>query len=245
MNIKVDCIKDKKKVGVMKLKSEAQNSAKLYFYGDICSEKWQSDWYEEDKCPQDVADFLSAIDSFENLDIYINSGGGSVFAGMAIYNQLKRHKGTKTVHIDGYAASISSVIALAGDEVICPENSQIMIHKPWTDIAGNADELRKMADRLDAAQENILSVYMQHTKEGITEEQVNQMINDETWLTGSKAAEIFNITVTDTVDMAACAKSTYFEKYKSVPDTVKNRTAEFDNNDEVERLRLELELICL
>ncbi len=242
MNLRVECIKDGKKVGSMKLKAQSDGSAKLYFYGDICSEKWQSEWFEEDKCPQDVVDFLSAIDSYQNLDIYINSGGGSVFAGIAIYNNLKRHQGKKTVYIDGYAASIASVIALAGDEVICPAQSQIMIHKPWADMAGNADEFRKMAERLDAAQENIVSIYMQHTKEGITEEQINQMVNEETWMPGEKAAEVFNITVTDTVEMAACAHSTYFDKYKNTPNTVHNNTV---NINEVERLRLELDLICL
>ena len=237
--------KDGKALGSLSISPQNNTSAQLYIYGDIVDESWQSEYFKEDVCPQDIVDFLKKLDTFQQIDIYINSGGGAVYGGIAIYNILKRHPGKKTVHVDGIAASIASVIALAGDEVICPSNAQIMIHKPFIYTVGNADDLRKAAEQLDAAQENILSVYMQHTKDGITKDQVNQMMNDETWLTGSKAAEIFNITVTDTVDMAACAKSTYFEKYKNIPDAVRNRIAEEDKNDEVERLRLELELICL
>lgn len=245
MNKKIDFKKDGKRIGSMSLNAQGTDSAKLYFYGDIVSESWQSKYFEEDKCPQDIVDFFAEIDRYKAVDIYINSGGGSVFGGIAIYNILKRHPGKKTVHIDGIAASIASVIALAGDEVICPSNAQIMIHKPWTAFAGNADELRKIAENLDVAQESIVAVYMQHVKDGVTEEQINQMVNDETWMTGAKAAEVFNITVTESADMAACAKSTYFVEYRNTPENVKNRTAESDNKDEVERLRLELELICL
>ncbi|WP_330594436.1 Clp protease ClpP, partial [Clostridioides difficile] len=70
------------------------------------------------------------------MNIYINSGGGSVFAGMAIYNMLKRHEGFKTVYVDGIAASIASVIALAGDRVVIPQNAYFMIHKPWIGLCG-------------------------------------------------------------------------------------------------------------
>ena len=245
MNKRLDFKKDGKKVGSMSLNVLNDDSAKLYFYGDIVSESWQSKYFTEDKCPQDIVDFFAEIDRYKEVDIYINSGGGSVFGGMAIYNILKRHPGKKTVHIDGVAASIASVIALAGDEVICPSNAQIMVHKPWTALAGNADDMRKAADQLDIAQESIIAVYMQHTKDDITEEQMNQMVNDETWLTGAKAAEVFNITVTESVEMAACAESTYFEKYKNIPDIVKNCTEDADKLSRVKRLRLELELACL
>lgn len=245
MNKKIEFKKDGKHIGSMSLNAQNADSAKLYFYGDIVSESWQSKWFEEDKCPQDIIDFFAELDRYKAVDIYINSGGGSVFGGIAIYNILKRHPGKKTVHIDGIAASIASVIALAGDEVICPANAQLMIHKPWTAFAGNADELRKVAEQLDTAQESIVAVYMQHVKDGVTEEQINQMVNDETWLTGEKAAEVFNIIVTETVEIAACATSTYFGKYKNIPETVKNRTEISGNKSEVEKLRLELELICL
>ena len=102
------------KVGYLDLKEdEEKQRCSLYFYGDIVSATWQSQWYEEDKCPQDIADFLHEIDNYEDIDIYFNSGGGDVFAGLAIYNQLRRHEGHKTGYVDGMAASIASVIMFA------------------------------------------------------------------------------------------------------------------------------------
>lgn len=90
------------KVGYLDLKEdEEKKKCSLYFYGDIVSATWESEWYEEDKCPQDIADFLHQLDSFEDIDIYFNSGGGDVFAGLAIYNQLRRHEGHKTGYVDG------------------------------------------------------------------------------------------------------------------------------------------------
>src|SRR3712207_1077741 len=127
-------IKDKtgqiKNTGKIEIKNQTEDKAELYFYGDIVSETWQSYWFEEDKCPQDVSDFLKELENSKDVDIYINSGGGSVFAGIAIYSMLKRHKGKKIVHVDGLAASIASVIALAGDEVIIPSYANFMIHNP-------------------------------------------------------------------------------------------------------------------
>ncbi|EKN40769.1 serine protease, partial [Clostridium botulinum CFSAN001627] len=106
-----------KNVGFMEIKNSSNGNGELYLYGDIVSDQWGK-WSDDDTCPQDVANFLKELNSFDSLDIYINSGGGSVFAGIAIYHQLKRHNGFKTVHIDGIAASITSVISCAGDKVI-------------------------------------------------------------------------------------------------------------------------------
>ena len=119
-------------VGTMQLASVSTDRAELFFYGDIVSNTWQSYWYEEDKSPQDVVDFLADLDDYRSVDIYINSGGGSVHGGLAIYNILKRYSGEKIVRVDGIAASIASVIALAGDRVIIPKSAQFMIHKPWS-----------------------------------------------------------------------------------------------------------------
>ena len=83
-------------VGYLDLEQdEEQSRCSLYFYGDIVSATWESMWYEEDRCPQDIADFLNQLDGYEDIDIYFNSGGGDVFAGLAIYNQLKRYDGHK------------------------------------------------------------------------------------------------------------------------------------------------------
>ena len=101
-------------VGYLDLEQdEEQSRCSLYFYGDIVSATWESMWFEEDRCPQDIADFLNQLDGYEDIDIYFNSGGGDVFAGLAIYNQLKRYSGHKVGYVDGMAASIASVIMFA------------------------------------------------------------------------------------------------------------------------------------
>ena len=100
-------------VGYLDLEQdEEQSRCSLYFYGDIVSATWESMWYEEDRCPQDIADFLNQLDGYEDIDIYFNSGGGDVFAGLAIYNQLKRYDGHKVGYVDGMAASIEGDITL-------------------------------------------------------------------------------------------------------------------------------------
>ena len=96
-------------------KNETATSADLYFYGDIVSDWWGA-WQDEDQYPDAVKNFLAEHQG-KDLNIYINSGGGSVFAGIAIYNMLKRHQGKKTVYVDALAGSIASVIAFAGDKI--------------------------------------------------------------------------------------------------------------------------------
>lgn len=213
------------KVGNMEFRNESTYQ-ELYFYGDIVSDTWEK-WCEEDKCPQDVLDILNSIDENRDLNIYINSGGGSVYAGLAIYNQLKRKKCNKIVRVDGLAASIASVIMLAGNKVIIPKTAQTMIHDPWMGIWGgyNAKEFRKMADDLDACGETILNVYAENLKEGVSIDIIKQMMEEETWLTGDKAAQYFNIEVEDSAIAVACV-SNYFNRYKNTPEDLKKDKAE-------------------
>lgn len=115
------------------VKNETENKADLYFYGDIVSDWWGA-WQDEDQYPNAVKDFLTA-QAGKDLNIYINSGGGSVFAGIAIYNMIQRHaaKNKVQVYVDGLAGSIASVIAFAGSEPPkIPSNAFFMIHNPWS-----------------------------------------------------------------------------------------------------------------
>ncbi|WP_432291570.1 head maturation protease, ClpP-related [Clostridium baratii] len=207
-----------KNTGRIEIKNQTEEKAELYFYGDIVSDSWSSWWTDEDKCPQDVSDFLRELDNSKDLDIFINSGGGSVFAGIAIYSMLKRHNGKKTVHVDGLAASIASVIALAGDEVIIPKYATFMIHNPLCFLfdAYNANDLRKISDSLDNCKESILNIYLENVKEGVTKEELSNLMDQEKWFTGEGAAEYFNIKVEDDFEAVACA-SGFFDKYKNTP----------------------------
>lgn len=207
--------------GSMTIKNQTDSSADLFFYGDIVSETWQSECYEDDMAPGDVKKFLDQLDGTENINIHINSGGGSVFGGIAIYNMLRRNNAHKTVYVDGLAASIASVIMMAGDEIVMPKNATVMIHKPSASYfftTKNADDLRKDAESLDTCQEAIMQTYM--TKAKVDKEEIEQKVNDETWLTGEEAAELFDIKVEEANDAVACAGSSMFFCYKNVPTSL-------------------------
>ena len=201
----------------LQIKNSTETTCDLYFYGDIV-DSWLGAWEDTDQYPQAIKEFLDQAKD-KDINIYVNSGGGSVFAGMAIYNMLKRHKGYKTVYIDGLAGSIASVIALAGDKVIIPSNAYFMIHKPWCSSMGNSNDLREMANTLDKIEEGIINVYSENLAEGANIEDIKAMVNDETWLTGIEASKYFNVEVSNSVQAVACV-SDYFDKYNKVPSDI-------------------------
>jgi ATP-dependent Clp protease, protease subunit len=224
----------------MEIKNLTDTSADLYFYGDIVSSEWGK-WEDTDVAPEDVRSFLKEIEGVSDLNIYINSGGGSVFAGLAIYNMLKRHQGQKTVYVDGLAGSIASVIAMAGDKLIMPSNAFLMIHKPWSGLMGNANDLRKMADDLDAIETGILNVYEENLQEGVDIKEIKKMVNAETWLNGKEAAKYFNIEVTEQNKMVACV-SDLFKNYQNIPKSLQEPEIQVENEINIDEIMLELEL---
>lgn len=204
---------------------EEQSKCSLYFYGDIVSATWESMWYEEDRCPQDIADYLNELDGYESIDIYFNSGGGDVFAGLAIYNQLKRYNGHKTGYVDGMAASIASVIMFACDELHFATGAQAMIHKPLCMAYGNADTFKDVIKQLNLCEDSILDVYMEHTQEGVTRDKIKAFMASEKWFSGSEIAQYFDVEVEERAAVAACT-SDYFEKYNNIPEKLQERTKE-------------------
>ena len=232
---------------------EEQSRCSLYFYGDIVSATWESMWFEEDRCPQDIADFLNQLDGYEDIDIYFNSGGGDVFAGLAIYNQLKRYSGHKVGYVDGMAASIASVIMFACDELHFATGAQAMIHKPLCMAWGNADDFKEVIKQLDLCEDSILDVYEEHLKEGVTRDKIKSFMAKEKWFSGAELAEYFDILIDEKAAVAACA-SDYFEKYNHVPESIKGTAtkdivdavlAELENRNnaaaEAEKQRIEAE----
>lgn len=203
------------------LKNQTDTSAELYIYGDILDDSWKS-WYwdeTEDVFPSNIKEMLDDVKG-KDIDVYINSGGGHISAGLAISHMLQRHDGKTTGHVDGIAASIASVILMGCSEIVIPSDSLVMIHKPINSLYGNADEHRKMADDLDRMQEGILNAYKRHLKDGVEIETINQLINEETWLHGDNMAEYFNVTVTDSLGAVAC-DSNLLDKYKNLPKNLR------------------------
>nr|UVX80360.1 MAG: Clp protease [Bacteriophage sp.] len=206
------------RVGYLDLtEDEGKSRCSLYFYGDIVSATWQSGWYEEDKCPQDIADFLNQLDGYEEIDIYFNSGGGDVFAGLAIHNQLKRYNGHKVGYVDGMAASIASVIMFACDDLYFATGAQAMIHKPLCMAWGNADDFEEVIKQLNLCEDSILDIYMEHAKDGVTREKIKSLMAEETWFNAAKMAEYFDVEIEEKAAVAACA-SEYFDKYCNIPE---------------------------
>ena len=149
-----------------------------------------------------VIDQLKALGSRE-LNVRINSPGGSVFEGVAIYNALARHAGEVTTHIDGIAASIASIIAMAGKRVLIAENAMMMIHNPWSFAGGDSAQMRKTADVLDQIKETLITTYA--TRTGIERESIARMMDEETWMTASEAvAQKFADESVAGVKAAAC-----------------------------------------
>jgi ATP-dependent protease ClpP protease subunit/phage major head subunit gpT-like protein len=164
---------------------------------------------------------LQALGKIGTLTARIHSPGGDVFEGMAIYNMIKGHPAHKVCHIDGLAASMASVIAMAFDEVIMPENAMMMVHKPWGGTLGDADDMRKYADLLDKVESNLVGAYQQKT--GLPEAELHTLLAAETWLTGREAVEKgFANTLTQPLQMAASLTSKRLKDFTNMPEALKN-----------------------
>lgn len=224
----------KESAGTIEIKNKTEKEADLYFYGDIVSESWITEWESDAQCPKTVADFLSELKDVEKIHVYFNSAGGDVFAGLAIAQQLKRYKAEKIGHIDGLAASIAGVMLMEScDIIIVPCNAMFMMHKPLCRCYGNANDFKKQIEILDKCQETILNAYMSKAKEGITNEQITELINKETWLTGKEMEDYFQVQLEGEIQMTASCNSTYYDYYKKVPFAFKNSKKE--EPEEIER----------
>lgn len=230
---------------------ELENN-KLYIYGDILMDSFFKCEETEDICPKDIVEFLKELENSEEIEIHINSGGGSVFGGLAIYNLLKQYKGKKVVYIDGLAGSIASVIALAGDVVYIYENSLFMIHNPLTTICGyyNVKDLQEQITALENCKKAILTVYMANinVENHITEEEILSLMDNETWLIGSEATKYFNLNVLPVKNEIVAYTSSYFDKYKNTPKNIINTQDKGTKNileQEKQQILNELEKICI
>ena len=158
---------------------------------------------------KDFATALKEIPEDHAITVRINSPGGSVFDGYAIFNALKARSAQITTKIEGLAASMASVIALAGSKVTAAANSIVMIHNPWSGVAGDSDDLRKMADLLDKLTGQLVGIYA--AKTGLPEGEVRAAMDAETWFTGSEAKEWGLVDeVTDEIQVAASFDTSRF-----------------------------------
>lgn len=156
-------------------------TAEVLIYEDIGESWWGG------VSAKRFAEDLKALGNLTEINVRINSAGGDVFEGLAIYNTLLRHNAKVTVDVDGLAASIASVIAMAGDEVRMAENAMLMIHDPWSVAMGGAADFRAMADVLDKCKDSIVMTYQAKSKLDAAE--LAALMAAETWLSASEAKE--------------------------------------------------------
>lgn len=161
---------------------KAGQTATINIYGDICSWPWEE---LGEMSAQMLSKQLEALGDVSQIDVYINSYGGEVAEGLAIYNALRRHKAKVRTICDGFACSIASVIFMAGDERIMNEASLLMIHNAWTWASGNAAELRKQAEDLDKITQASVEAYKAHST--LKEEEIKALMDNETWILPAEA----------------------------------------------------------
>jgi len=172
-------------------------------------------------------DAVKALGTFDHLTLGINSGGGDVFTGIGIYNFLKSLKANLTVRIHGLAASIASVIALAGDEVEMPESAFFMIHDPSAFVAGGADDMNKMAETLRSVKSTLVDIYQSHT--GLPRDEIEKMMAEETWLNGKEA--VANGFATKLIAEQAIAASINLSSFNRVPEEVRRTYFNFNTEN--------------
>nr|WP_313068381.1 ClpP-like prohead protease/major capsid protein fusion protein [Atlantibacter hermannii] len=195
-----------------RMQASADSEAEIYIYDEI--------GYWGVTAKQFVAN-LKALGDITHIKLHINSPGGDVFDGIAIFNALKFHGAAITVYIDGLAASMASVIAMVGNPVIMPENTMLMIHKPWGFAGGDADDMRDYADLLDKVESVLIPAYA--AKTGKSHDEIAAMLEDETWLTGEEClAQGFADQVTPSLQAMACIHSKRIEEFEKMPKSIRN-----------------------
>jgi len=183
---------ENKRMWEIKQQADTPGTLQLYIYGDVKGDRrswWTGEVEESQTSAEHFKKELASHANVKQIDIYINSYGGSVFEGTAIYSQLKRHPAHKTVYVDGFACSIASVIAMAGDEIVMPRNALMMIHNMWMGVEGNSAELRKAADDLDKINEAGREAYLQRAGDKLSADKLRELQDAETWLNAQECIE--------------------------------------------------------
>ena len=180
---------------------------------------------------QDFAKDLKALGKLDTINVRINSEGGSVFDGIAIYNSLASNEAKVIIDIDSLAASISSIIAMSGDVIRMAFNATFMVHDPWIVAAGGSADLRSQADLLDKVRDQLVATYV--SRSSISAEKISELMTAETWMSAQEAFDYGLIDeITEEIKMAACV---HRERFKNAPESLIdiNESNSTINNDSV------------
>lgn len=174
----------------LNFKKVSESETELYVYGDIRKKDLIDKWFgtgEDVTEAFSLKDALASVDT-PNLTVRINSYGGSVSEGLAIYSLLSEFKGYVKTIVDGFACSAASVIFMAGIERVVPENGLLMIHNAWTEARGDSNTMKKVAEDLEKITQPSVNIYV--SKTGLSEEKVKEMMDREEWITSKEAYEL-------------------------------------------------------
>lgn len=164
----------------------------MYIYGDVEGDYfdwWTWDMVESETSANHFRNELAKYPDAKNINLYVNSYGGSVYEAMSIRNQLKRHPAYVTAYVDGFACSAASFILTGCDKVVMYSNTMQMIHNMWNVAVGNAKQLRKAADDLDVIMEGNRRAYLEKSNGKITEEKLIELLDAESWLTAQQCID--------------------------------------------------------
>lgn len=169
----------------LKIRNASATKAEIILYAGIGPDYWGDGSKISAK---QFSDELKKLDpSVNEIVLRINSPGGDVFDGIAIFNRLKQHPAKVSVYIDGLAASIASIIALAGNEIFIGDGALYMVHLPWTWAAGNRMDLDNTVSRLMDVEEQMISIYAK--KSGLGRADIKALLEAETWMGADEAIE--------------------------------------------------------
>lgn len=180
---------DNRKAGARKFEVVAKAESadvEIFLYDHIVSSEEEAEWWGG-VAPESFVKAVYGVDKDATINLHINCPGGSVFAARAMEQALRMHKGRVVVYIDGLAASAATFIAMAGDEVVMAKGAMFMIHKAWTGMWGNSDDLRKEADLLDKIDGTLADTYAEKTGKEVAE--ISAWMAAETWFTAQEALD--------------------------------------------------------
>lgn len=224
------------------------NTAELLLYGEIS----EYSWYGDEITPEVFNNDLKAIGTVDEITVRINSGGGDVFAAVAIYTRLKEHKAKVAVKIDGWCASAATIIAMAGDTIEISVGGIFMIHDPMAGLLGyyNVEELNKISKELETIKQSIVNCYMTVTE--MSEDEIKNLMTEEKWFTAEEAVEAgfctslmfgeVETTVENAEKIIVNSVEINLEGYRTVPKGLLGYTNSLNNNTNVKNDKEENEM---
>nr|DAM43733.1 MAG TPA: Putative ATP dependent Clp protease [Caudoviricetes sp.] len=221
-------MKEEKEDKYLRFKKIDENTTELFIYGDIRKKDWIDNWLGDESGRTGALDLATALEQIDTptLVVRINSYGGSVSEGLAIYSLLSDFRGELITKVDGFACSAASVIFMAGKKRIVPESGLLMIHNAWSSATGDYNALAKAAEDLKKITQPSVDIYV--SKTNLSEEEIRSMMDREEWINSKEAFDYGFSTVLEKNDAKQSIESDYLYKlvnnHKSLQKELKEKT---------------------